>query len=227
VRARCNPPWVSGRALISYLCVSLPCPCGSGQLQPCRKTPRSSHAAAATCCLRKAPAGAPEDSPRSRLAGWVCRAPCPHLSPLPQWGRGWPEGRVRDFSPGLPIKSIGTGLALGHTLSALQAWQNGFPAVVILRPFASFRVNSAKHPRVRNTVILRAAKNPSITGTNCRDPSSVSRRTQGDSMGRLSFCAHSLVILSAAKDPCHLAQGKLREESPQSRTFADIKKPVS
>jgi hypothetical protein len=85
------------------------------------------------------------------------------------------------IAPGLPIKSIGTGLALGYTLSALRAWQNGFPAV-ILSPSASLRVNSAENPSIRKAVILspfasfrvNSAKNPSIIRTNCRDPSSVS-----------------------------------------------------
>jgi len=48
--------------------------------------------------------------------------------------------------------------ALGHTPSALRAWQNGLPAVVILSPSASLRVNSAENPGIRNAVILSASE---------------------------------------------------------------------
>jgi len=107
--------------------------------------------------------------------------PLPPLPPSPaSAGEGDAIARG-SIAPGLPIKSIGTGHALGYTLSALRAWQNGLPAVVILSPSASFRVNSAKNPSIRNAVILSPSsdpsadgKNPSIIRTNCRDPSSVS-----------------------------------------------------
>ena len=49
--------------------------------------------------------------------------PLPPLPPSPaSTGEGDAIARG-SIAPGLPIKSIGTGLALGYTLSALRAWQ--------------------------------------------------------------------------------------------------------
>jgi hypothetical protein len=59
-------------------------------------------------------------------------APSPPLPPSPaSAGEGDAIGRG-SIAPGLPIKSIGTGHALGYTLSALRAWQNELRALVTL-----------------------------------------------------------------------------------------------